>query len=199
VVTDNIWLRFAALVHDVAKPQTKRFVDGTGWTFHGHEELGARMMKNLFNRMKFPLTQLEYVEKLVRLHLRPIALVDEEVTDSAIRRLIVAADEALDDLITLCRADITSKNPSKVSRYLENYEIVMGKVRDVRERDQLRAFQSPVRGEEIMRICGIPPSRLVGEIKSAIEEAILDGKIGNNHEEAYNYLMSIKNDYLNTK
>ena len=196
VMSEDIWLRFAALVHDIAKPQTKRFVEGTGWTFHGHEELGARMMKSIFNRMKLPLTKLEYVEKLVRLHLRPIALVDEEVTDSAIRRLIVAADEDLDDLITLCRADITSKNPSKVSKYLENYEIVMQKVKDVRERDQLRAFQSPVRGDEIMKVCNIPPSKLVGEIKTAIEEAILDGKIGNNYEEAFSYLIKIKDEFL---
>lgn len=196
VMSDDLWLRFAALVHDIAKPPTKRFVEGTGWTFHGHEELGARMMKNIFNRMKLPLTKLEYVEKLVRLHLRPIALVDEEVTDSAIRRLIVAADEDLDDLITLCRADITSKNPSKVSKYLENYEIVMQKVKDVRERDQLRAFQSPVRGDEIMKVCNIPPSKLVGEIKTAIEEAILDGKIGNNYEEAFAYLIKIKDEFL---
>jgi tRNA nucleotidyltransferase/poly(A) polymerase len=198
VMSDDLWLRFAALVHDIAKPPTKRFVEGTGWTFHGHEELGARMMKSIFNRMKLPLTKLEYVEKLVRLHLRPIALVDEEVTDSAIRRLIVSADEDLDDLITLCRADITSKNPSKVSKYLENYEIVMQKVKDVRERDQLRAFQSPVRGDEIMKVCNIPPSRLVGEIKTAIEEAILDGKIGNNYEEAFEYLIKIKDDFLSS-
>ncbi len=196
-VSDNVWLRFAALVHDIAKPQTKKFIEGTGWSFHGHEEIGARMMKNIFTKMKLPLNQLEYVEKLVRLHLRPIALVDDEVTDSAIRRMVVAADDALDDLIALCRADITSKNPAKVSKYLENYEIVMNKVRDVRERDKLRAFQSPVRGDEIMSICGIGPSRLVGDIKSAIEEAILDGKIGNNYEEALEYLLKIKNDFLN--
>lgn len=196
-VTDNVWLRFAALMHDIAKPATKRFVDGIGWTFHGHEDLGAKMMKNIFVRLKLPLTQLEYVEKLVRLHLRPIALVDEQVTDSAIRRLIVAAGEDLEDLITLCRADITSKNINKVNRYLENYEIVMQKVRDVKERDKLREFQSPVRGDEIMRICNIPPSRLVGEIKTAIEEAILDGKIGNNYEEAYNYFLQIKDEFLN--
>ena len=196
-MSEDIWLRFAALVHDIAKPLTKRFVEGTGWTFHGHEELGARMMKNIFNRMKLPLTKLDYVEKLVRLHLRPIALVDEEVTDSAIRRLVVSADEDLDDLITLCRADITSKNPSKVSKYLENYEIVMQKVKDVRERDHLRAFQSPVRGEEIMKVCNIPPSKLVGQIKTAIEEAILDGKIANNYEEAFEYLLRIKDDFRN--
>jgi len=195
-VSDDLWMRFAALVHDIAKPPTKKFVEGTGWTYHGHEELGARMMKSIFERMKLPLNKLDYIEKLVRLHLRPIALVDEEVTDSAIRRLIVTADEDLDDLITLCRADITSKNPNKVTKYLENYEIVMQKVKDVRERDKLRAFQSPVRGEEIMKICNIPPSKLVGEIKTAIEEAILDGKIGNNYEEAYKYFLLIKDEYL---
>ena len=196
-VSGDVWLRFAALVHDIAKPPTKRFVEGIGWTFHGHEDLGARMMNSIFTRLKFPLTKLEYIEKLVRLHLRPIALADEIVTDSAIRRLIVAADEDLEDLITLCRADITSKNPTKVSRYLENYEIVMQKVRDVKERDQLRAFQSPVRGEEIMQVCGIKPSKLVGDIKTAIEDAILDGQIGNNYEEAYAYFMQIKDEFLN--
>jgi poly(A) polymerase len=194
--TENVWLRFAALVHDIAKPQTKRFVEGTGWTFHGHEEIGARMMKPLFKRLKLPLTKLEYVEKLVRLHLRPIALAGEEVTDSAIRRLIVAAGEDLEDLITLCRADITSKNPRKVSEYLENYENVMRKVWEVEEKDRLRNFQSPVKGDEIMEICNLKPSKKVGEIKSAIEEAILDGKIGNNYEEAYKYLIQIKDKYL---
>ncbi|HMN48592.1 MAG TPA: CCA tRNA nucleotidyltransferase, partial [Ignavibacteriaceae bacterium] len=176
--TDNVWLRFAALVHDIAKPPTKKFVEGIGWTFHGHEELGARMMKKIFIRMKLPLHQLEYIEKLIRLHLRPIALAKEEVTDSAIRRFIVEAGEDLEDLIILCRADITSKNPVKVETYLANYERVMQKVRDVKERDKLREFQSPVRGEEIMKICNLKPSRKVGEIKTAIEEAILDGKIG---------------------
>ncbi len=198
-VTDNVWLRFAALMHDIAKPQTKRFVDGIGWTFHGHEDLGAKMMKSIFEKLKLPLIHLEYVEKLVRLHLRPIALVDENVTDSAIRRLIVQAGEDLEDLITLCRADITSKNQAKVSKYLENYEIVMQKVRDVKERDQLKAFQSPVRGDEIMKVCNIPPSKLVGEIKTAIEEAILEGIIGNNYEEAFQYFLSIKDKFLNSE
>ncbi len=196
--TDNLWLRFTALVHDIAKPQTKKFVDGIGWTFHGHEELGARMMKKIFLRMKLPLTKLDYVEKLIRLHLRPIALANEEVTDSAIRRFIVQAGEDLEDLIILCRADITSKNPVKVEKYLGNYERVMQKVRDVKERDKLREFQSPVRGEEIMRICNLKPSRKVGEIKTAIEDAILDGKIGNNYEEAYRYLLEIKDNLLKT-
>jgi poly(A) polymerase len=195
-MTDNIWLRFAALVHDIAKPQTKRFVEDIGWTFHGHEELGARMIKPIFKRMKLPYNKIEYVEKLVRLHLRPIALAKEEVTDSAIRRLIVSAGEDLGDLIILCRADITSKNQEKVSRYLENYEKVMKKVWEVEDKDKLRAFQSPVNGEEIMRICNLTPSRKVGEIKSAIEEAILDGKIGNNYDEALIYLMEIKDGFL---
>lgn len=195
-MTADVWLRFAALMHDVAKPQTKKFVEGIGWTFHGHEEAGARMMEEIFHRLRLPLTKLEYVTKLIRLHLRPIALVDEEVTDSAIRRLIVAAGEDLEDLITLCRADITSKNIKKVSKYLSNYEKVMNKVREVKEKDRLRAFQSPVRGEEIMQICNLKPSKKVGEIKKAIEDAILDGKIGNNYQEAYDYLMKIKDDFL---
>ncbi|MFH1194687.1 MAG: CCA tRNA nucleotidyltransferase [bacterium] len=194
--TENIWLRFAALVHDIAKPQTKKFVEGTGWTFHGHDEIGARVMKHIFRRMKLPLSKLEYIQKLVRLHLRPIALVDEEVTDSAIRRLIVSAGEDLEDLITLCRADITSKDPSKVKRYLTNYEIVMKKVFEVKEKDQLRAFQSPVDGNTIMKICNIGPSILVGKIKDAIEEAILEGKIKNEYDDAYQYLLAIKDQFL---
>ena len=194
--TDDVWLRFAALVHDIAKPPTKKFVEGIGWTFHGHEDLGARMMKKIFHRMKLPLHKLEYIQKLIRLHLRPIALAKEDVTDSAIRRFVVESGEDLEDLIILCRADITSKNPVKVEKYLGNYERVMQKVRDVKERDQLRAFQSPVRGEEIMQICNLKPSRKVGEIKTAIEEAILDGKIGNNYEEALKYLMDIKDQFL---
>lgn len=195
-VSNDPWLRFAALVHDIAKPQTKKFIEGTGWTFHGHEEIGARMMKGIFRRLKLPLNKLEYVEKLVRLHLRPIALAKEEVTDSAIRRLIVSAGNDLEDLITLCRADITSKNAEKVSRYLDNYEKVMKKVWEVEEKDKLRAFQSPVRGETIMEVCNIKPSRKVGDIKSAIEDAILDGIIGNNYEEAYRYLLEIKDKFL---
>ncbi|MEG8947461.1 CCA tRNA nucleotidyltransferase [Rosettibacter firmus] len=196
IVSDNLWLRFAALVHDIAKPLTKKFVEGIGWTFHGHEELGARMMKGIFTKLKLPFNKLPYVEKLIRLHLRPMALVDQNVTDSAIRRLAAAAGEDLDDLITLCRADITSKNIVKVNQYLENYNIVMQKVRDVQEKDRLRAFQSPVRGDEIMRVCNIPPSKTVGKIKKAIEEAILDGKIQNNYEEAFAYFLKIKDKFL---
>ncbi len=198
-VTENVWLRFAALVHDIAKPATKRFFEGIGWTFHGHEEYGAKMMKPIFERMKFPFSQIEYIEKLIRLHLRPIALVDDGVTDSAIRRLIVNAGEDLDDLFLLCRADITSKNQNKVSKYLQNYDKVVEKIKEVREKDELRAFQSPVRGEEIMKICNIPPSKLVGEIKTEIEEAIIDGRIGNNYDEALSYLNTIKEKILSKK
>ena len=194
--TDDVWLRFAALVHDIAKPKTKKFIEGTGWTFHGHEELGAKMMKSIFRRMKLPTNKLDYVEKLVRLHLRPIALVNEDVTDSAIRRLVVTADEDLEDLITLCRADITSKNPEKVERYLQNYEVVMNKVREVKEKDKLREFQSPVSGEIIMQVCNLKPSKKVGNIKTAIEEAILDGVISNDYDEAFEYLLKIKDQYL---
>ena len=197
-VTENVCLRFAALVHYIAKPPTKRFVEGTGWTFHGHEELGARMMKSIFKRMKLPLNKLEYIEKLIRLHLRPIALAKEEVTDSAIRRLIVSAGEDLNDLITLCRADITSKNPGKVSRYLENYNIVMSRVLEVEEKDRLKAFQSPVHGDVIMQVCGLKPCKKVGEIKTAIENAILDGEIQNNYEEAYQYLLRIKDRFFDS-
>jgi tRNA nucleotidyltransferase (CCA-adding enzyme) len=187
--TDNVYLRFAALVHDIAKPHTKRFVEGTGWTFHGHEDLGAKLMKSIFIRLKLPMHKLEYVKTLVKLHLRPIALAKEIVTDSAIRRLIVEADEFLEDLITLCRADITSKNPDKVTKYLKNYDRVMNRVLEVKEIDRLRAFQSPVRGEEIMSILKLKPSKMVGIIKSSIEDAILEGIIPNTYEASYDYMM----------
>lgn len=195
-VTENVWLRFAALVHDIAKPRTKAYQEGVGWTFHGHEEIGARMMKKVFQRLRLPHAHLPYVEKLVRLHLRPMVLVDEEVTDSAVRRLMFEAGPDIDDLMTLCRADITSKNPSLVARYLRNYELVMVKIREVEEKDRIRNWQPPVRGEEIMAICGIGPSRLVGQLKDAIEEAILDGKIPNDHDAAMAYLLEIKDEIL---
>lgn len=194
--TTNPWLRFAALMHDIAKPKTKRFQEGSGWTFHGHEDVGARWQKRIFGRMKLPNKGRDYVAKLVQLHHRPMALVDEGVTDSAIRRLVVDAGEDLNDLFTLCRADITSKNPAKVKRYLANYERVVERIKEVEEKDHLRAFQSPVRGEEIMEICGIRPSRTVGLLKGAIEEAILDGRIPNEYDAAKAFLLEIKDQIL---
>jgi putative nucleotidyltransferase with HDIG domain len=188
IASTDVWLRIAALFHDIAKPLTKKYDEVSGWSFHGHEESGARIIKKLFKKYKFPLQKIEYVEKLIRLHLRPIALVDEEVTDSAIRRLIVSAGEDLEDLILLCRADITSKNPDKIKEYTTNYDIVVKKIHDVDERDKLRAFQSPVRGEEIMEMFYLPPCKGVGIIKTEVEEAILDGEIENTYEAAKEYL-----------
>ena len=196
LVTNHRWLRFTALVHDIAKPRTKKFTEGIGWSFHGHEEIGARWMNKIFRRMKFPLDYLEYVEKLIRLHQRPMVLVNEGVTDSAVRRLAYHAGEYLDDLFTLVRADITTKNPDLSDRYKQNYEKVFRKVMQVQEKDKLREFQSPVRGEEIMELCGIEPSKLVGLIKTKIEEAILDGIIPNEYEPAKAYFLENKKDWL---
>ncbi len=194
--TENVWLRFAALMHDIAKPVTKRFLPWQGWSFHGHEEVGARWQERIFRRMKLPMKEKEYVENLVRLHHRPMVLVEDGVTDSAIRRLVVDAGENLYDLFTLCRADITTRDPKRVRRYLENYDRVIERIKEVEEKDRLRAFQSPVRGEEIMAICGISPSRLVGVLKEAIEEAILDGRIPNEYDAAREYLLEIKDGIL---
>jgi tRNA nucleotidyltransferase/poly(A) polymerase len=194
--TTNTWLRFTALVHDIAKPRTKAFKEGTGWTFHGHEDLGARMMKSIFRRMRLPMDRLPYVEKLVRLHLRPMVMVSEEVTDSAIRRLLFDAGEDIDDLMALCRADITSQNPGRVARYLKNYDIVIEKMKEVEAKDRLRNWQPPVRGDEIMAVCGIPAGPLVGTLKTRIEEAILEGQIPNEHDAALNFLLEIKDSIL---
>ncbi|NLO20304.1 MAG: HD domain-containing protein [Ignavibacteria bacterium] len=192
----DLWLRFAALIHDIAKPLVKKYVKGTGWTFHGHEELGARFVEKIFRRLKLPLEHIAQVELLVRLHQRPMALVDEEVTDSAVRRLAFQAGEHLEDLFTLCKADITTNNPNLSAKYLQNYENVKQKVIEVQEKDKLREFQSPVRGEEIMEICKIPPSYSVGYIKSKIEQAILDGIIPNEYEKAKAYFLKHKSTWL---
>ena len=194
--TNDVWLRFVALAHDIAKPRTKAFKEGIGWTFHGHEDLGARMMKPIFRRMRLPLEKLPYIEKLIRLHLRPMVLVSEEVTDSAVRRLLFESGEDIDHLMILCRADITSQNPDRVVRYLKNYDIVMQKMEEVEEKDQLRNWQPPVRGEEIMLVCNIPPGPVVGVLKKQIEEAILDGQIPNEHDAALEYLLLIKGKIL---
>jgi tRNA nucleotidyltransferase/poly(A) polymerase len=194
--TDNVWLIFAALMHDVAKPQTKRFDRKSGWTFHGHEELGARMQKRIFRSLKLPMDHLPYVETLVRLHQRPMQLVDSGVTDSAIRRLAATAGEALEDLFTLCRADITTRNRSKESRYLQNYTDVFDKVVEAQQKDELRAFQSPVRGDEIMKELGLPPGRIIGFIKNNIEEAILEGIIPNEYEPANKYFIENKEKWI---
>jgi tRNA nucleotidyltransferase/poly(A) polymerase len=195
-VTDDVWLRFAAFVHDIAKPHTKKLIEGTGWTFHGHEEKGARLMQGLFYRLGLDREKLPYIQKMIRLHLRPSALVGEGITDSAVRRLITEAGEHLDDLLKLCRADITSKNPNKVNRVRKNYDVVEEKILAVKQKDELAAFQSPVKGDEIMKICGLKPSKKVGEIKSAIEDAILKGEIDNTYESALQYLMQIKDSFI---
>lgn len=195
ILSNKMELRFAALVHDIGKPRTRRIHKTKGFTFHGHDDLGSRMMLKIAQRMKLSNHLRAYLVKMTILHLRPIALAKKGVSDSAVRRLMVTAGDETDDLLTLCRADITSKNPERVKRYMGNFERVEKFMQDVVERDKLKAFQSPVRGDEIMQICGIMEGRKVGQIKFTIEEAILDGKIDNTHEAAYEYLMKIKDDF----
>ncbi len=187
--SNDLWLRWAAILHDIAKPPTKRFEKGIGWTFHGHEDMGARMVPKIFERMRLPLdTTMKFVQKMVQLHLRPIALTKSEISDSALRRLLFDAGDDIDQLMILCKADITSKNELKVKKYLKNYEHVMVKLEALEEKDRIRNFQPPISGEMIMKTFQIGPCAQVGMIKNAIKDAILDGVIANNEEEAMAFM-----------